>query len=229
MTELILRDLNGENIALRTLIYGHAHRELLNGWVLLYKNMYKLFGKTQIMILKIVWDWGSYWAIPTLMFMNDGYTNIDVLKRYSASSNSIGQRFSKLNQRMQELFLEWGKHDIEPCSDQRINVFDLDCLDKFHQGLSKRYRPEDLMNKIEANLKILEKISAEIFRIVSAHINGTPMSMKVDPYQMAIHQGKDELANKSEGPHALTVDDSIQEDIARVWFSPLKIISNEYT
>ncbi|HVG40626.1 MAG TPA: tryptophan 7-halogenase, partial [Chitinophagaceae bacterium] len=74
ITDLIVRDLNGENITLRTTIYDLAHKELINGWITLYRNMYGLFGKTQIMLMKIIWDWASYWAIPNVLFMNKGYT-----------------------------------------------------------------------------------------------------------------------------------------------------------
>ncbi|MFT5765993.1 MAG: hypothetical protein ACI8X3_003431, partial [Saprospiraceae bacterium] len=110
----------------------------------------------------------------------------------------------------------------------QINIFDLDCLDQFHQGLKKKYTPVDLIPRIESNLKILEQISAEIFRLVSAKINGTPPDMKVDPYRMDIEDNKNEILEKSKGQHALGVDESIKADLARVWLSPKKTISNEY-
>jgi hypothetical protein len=43
------------------------------------------------------------------------------------------------------------------------------------------------MHHIASNLKILEQICAEIFRLASQQINGTPSDMKVDPYTMAIN------------------------------------------
>lgn len=93
ISDLIIRDLGGEDIALRTMIYELAMKELFAGWILIYENMYGLFGKGKIMLMKIVWDWASYWGVPCVLFMNDGYTNISVLKQYSSSSRSIGKRF----------------------------------------------------------------------------------------------------------------------------------------
>ncbi len=217
ITELILRDLNGENIVLPTMVYGHAHRGLLNGWALLYKDMYRLFGKTQIMLLKIVWDWATYWAVPSLMFINNGYTSVPILKKYAATADGIGQRFAKLNQNMQSLFLTWSQYDIEPCSDRYLNIFDLDCVHKFYQGLSEKHDEENLMLKVRANLKILEQIASEIFRLVSSHLNGTPPDLKVDPYRMDIDDGYDELLHKSKGEYGLGVDASIKADISNVW------------
>ncbi|HET6769613.1 MAG TPA: tryptophan 7-halogenase [Chitinophagaceae bacterium] len=222
ITDLIVRDLNGEDTALRTLIYDFAHKELLNGWITVYKDMYGIFGKTQIMLMKIIWDWASYWAIPNVLFANKGYTDITILRQYSASESSIGRRFAKLNYRMQALFRTWGQYDIEPCSDQQLNVFDLSCLRQFQSEIGKQYEPGELMPKIQSNLIILEQISAEIFRLASAQVNDTAIDMKVDPYTMMIEDGKAELLKKSKSQNSLSVVEPIRADIAKMWFSIIK-------
>lgn len=229
ITELIVRDIGGEDITMRTLIYELAHKELLNGWITLYRNMYGIFGKTQIMLMKIVWDWASYWAIPNVLFANNGYTDISILKKYSSSNLSIGRRFAKLNENMQEVFRTWSKHDIEPYSDKQLNVFDLDCLRQFQTELGMQYTPEDLLLKVESNLKVLELISAEIFRLVSTQIYATPDDMKVNPYQMAIDDGKNELLKKSKSQDALSVAEHIKKDIARMWLKNSKTRKNEFS
>ncbi len=228
ITELIVRDIEGENMKLRTMIYDLAHKELLNGWINLYRNMYGVFGKTQIMLMKIVWDWASYWAIPNVLFINKSYTDIDFLKQYSSSDTGIGRRFAKLNERMQELFRAWAQHDTEPCAGHQRNVFDLNCLHKFHTELGRLYNPGELIIKVESNLKILEQISAEIFRRISAEINGTPANMKVDPYNMKLDEGKDALVKKSGSPKAFSVDESISVDIAKMWLQNIKTPKNEF-
>ena len=84
------------------------------------------------------------------------------------------------------------------------------------------------MPKIESNLKILEHISAEIFRLVSEQINDTPNDMNVDPYTMAISDGKDELLKKSKGQNAIGVVESIKLDIAKMWLKNIKTPVNEF-
>ncbi len=228
IADLIHRDISGENTALRTLIYDLAHKELLNGWITLYRNKYGIFGKTQIMLMKIVWDWASYWAIPNVLFINKGYTDIAILKQYSSSNDSIGRRFAKLNERMQDLFQKWGQYDIQPCCDHQLNVFDLNCLHKFQTELGLQYKPGELMTKVGSNLKILEQIAAEIFRLVSGQIHKTPDDMKVDPYNMMIDDGKDELLKKSMSPSALSVVESIRVDIAQMWLKNIKTPQSEF-
>jgi flavin-dependent dehydrogenase len=228
ITDLIVRDIDGENTALRTLVYDLAHKELLSGWITLYRNMYGIFGKTQIMLMKIIWDWASYWAVPNVLFINKGYTDIAVLKQYSSSNDSFGRRFAKLNERMQELFRAWGQYDVRPYSDHQQNVFDLNCLHTFQTELGKQYKPEELMPKVESNLKILEQICAEIFRKVSNQVYGTPEDMKVDPYDMVLDDGKDELLRKSKLPTALSVVEPIRVDIAKMWLANIKTLQNEF-
>ena len=228
ITDLIVRDISGENTAMRTLIYDLAHKELLKGWITLYKNMYGIFGKTQIMLMKIVWDWASYWAIPNVLFMNKGYTDIAVLKQYSSSTMSIGRRFAKLNERMQAMFKTWGQYNNTPCADHQLNVFDLNCLRTFQRELGQQYNSGELMQKIESNLKILEQISAEIFRRVSNQIYETPENMNVDPYDVLIADGKNELLEKSTSQDALPVVESIRVDIAKMWLNDIKTSKNEF-
>jgi flavin-dependent dehydrogenase len=228
LTDLILRDLKGEDIMLRTIIYEHAHRELLNGWLLLYKDMYGVFGKTQIMLMKIIWDWASYWAVPTLLFMNNGYTDIAVLKKYSSSDNSIGRRFAKLNERMQALFRAWSKHDTELIADHFVNVFDLDCLYRLQMGLTEKHTGEELILKVQSNLKMLEYIAAEIFRRSSAQISGTPDDMNVDPYEMTLEDNNETLFLKSQDQNAIPVIESIRADIAKMWFTKAKKNQQEH-
>jgi len=228
ITELIVRDLAGEDITLRSMIYNFAHKELVSGWISVYRNMYGIFGKTQIMLMKIIWDWASYWAIPHVLFANKGYTDIAFLKQYSASDPGIGRRFANLNTRMQELFTSWGQFEIEPCSGLQLNVFDLSCLHQLQSELGKQYKPGELMPKIKSNLVILEQICAEIFRMVSARVNGTPGDMNVDPYTMMLEDGKDELLEKSKSQNALSVSEEIKADIAKMWFSPVKTSKNEF-
>lgn len=229
ITDLILRDAAGENIALRSKIYEHTHRELLNGWTLLYQNMYGLFGNTQVMLMKIVWDWGTYWGIPSLMFVNNGYTDLKMLKRYAAPAVGVGHRFAQLNERMQKLFLDWGRQEARVIADRHINIFDLDCVYQFHRGLEERLTGEALSERLRINLGILEQVAAETFRLASAQVGHTPLNMKVDPYRMDLSLGRAEILEMSRSDQALGVDPAIRKDLSKVWLVPIKNRAHEYT
>ncbi len=217
ITDLVVRDLNGENIALRTLIYEHAHRELYRGWLQLYQNQYGGFGNTRLMLMKIVWDWGTYWSFPAFIFSNGGYTDLTFLKRYSATNESVGRRFARLNDAVQDLFRAWARYPAIPCSDLRINVFELDCLHRFHLALKNGVAPDNLFEVVEANLRVLEDLAAELFRRVSTLVNGTPYDLRVDPYTMNLDDSPEVLMEKAQRPSALGLNDNLRRDLDVVW------------
>ncbi|MBL7828585.1 MAG: tryptophan 7-halogenase [Saprospiraceae bacterium] len=219
ITSLVKHDLEGEDIALRTLIYEHTHRELYNGWVSLYRNMYGTFGHTQVMVMKVVWDWGTYWGIPTVIFKNGGYTDVNFLKKYASNSHGIGRRFALLNEKMQELFRVWSQYENETYEDVRINVFDLECLLRFHRALSAENPPEDLIGQVSENLTVLEHMAAEMFRLAFEYMYDTSLDIKIDPYAVSATDSLETLIEKSTSETAFRVSDEMQSDLAKVWIS----------
>lgn len=213
LSDLILRDLNGEDIHLRTNVYERTHFALFENWVPIYRNMYPLWSLTQTMVLKIFWDWATYWSVPTLLFTNEGYTNLIVLRDLFASEGSIGQKFGELNGAMQKLFVEWSKYDTEVFSDRYIDPFDIGYLQAFHKGIDERYSAPELVNKIHENMGVLEAVASEIFRLMSNHIYKTAMDMPVDPYNMSL--SSQPVAAETGG---IIASLKIQEQVRVMWF-----------
>ncbi len=216
LSDLILRDKQGEDIHLRTNVYERTHFALFDNWVPIYRNMYGMWGLTQTMVLKIFWDWATYWSVPTLLFTNEGYTNIMVLRDLFASEGCIGQKFGLLNGQMQKVFREWAEHDTESFTDRYIDPFDVQYLQDFHKGIDERHSTRELVQKIHDNMDILEGVATEVFRLMSNHIYGTAMDLKVDPYTMSL---KDQPTNVEEGVLATT---EIQDQVRVMWFYPIK-------
>lgn len=210
--DLILRDLAGEDIQLRVNVFERTHYSLFDNWVPIYQNKYKLWGKTQTMVLKIFWDWAIYWSVPTLLFTNNGYTNIMVLRNLFAKENAVGEKFGQLNQQMQKLLLEWGEHDINEFENNYIDPFDIPFLQDFHKGIDEKHSPRELVKKVTDNVTILEHIAVEMFKLMSNKIYGTSMDIKVDPYTMSLAS---EPNNNSEG---ISTDQKIKADVAVMWF-----------
>lgn len=212
VSDLILRDKLGEDIHLRTNVFERTHFALFENWVPIYKDMYGLWGKTQTMVLKIFWDWATYWAVPTLLFTNNGYTNIGVLRSLFSTDGCTGQQFGLLNAQMQKVLLEWGEHDNTAFNDRYIDPFDVNYLREFHKGIDEVYKPRELVKKVEENVALLEEIATEIFRLMSHQIYGTSMDMQVDPYTMSL-KSKPEECNKG-----VIAAENVKNDVKTMWF-----------
>lgn len=216
LSDLITRDLRGEDIASRANIYEQSHLRLVDNWIPVYQNKYLLMGNTQIMVIKIFWDWATYWSVPTLLFTNKAFTNLSFLKEFFASANGWGRKFGELNKRMQDLFLDWMPYEKEIFSDRYIDPYDLQYMRDFQLDIDTKYEPAQLAQKIAANMKILEQVACAIFRLVSSQVKGTPANMKVDPYKISLKADEPETSLELESND--NIDPDISKDVDLMWF-----------
>ena len=212
VSDLIMRDLNGEDVHLRTNVYELTMFALFHNWVPVYRNQYGMWGLTQTMVLKIFWDWAAYWSVPTLLFTNEGYTDLLVLRELFASEGCVGQRFGELNTRMQMIFKEWSQHDTGVFTNRYIDPFDVGYLREFHKGIDERHSKRGLIQKVKDNMLVLEAVASEIYRLMSHQVYGTPMDMKVDPYTMDLSV---KPVNQDAG---ILASDTIQKEVRVMWF-----------
>jgi hypothetical protein len=219
VSDLILRDLAGEDVALRTKIYAEVHRAIFENWMPIYDNQYPLWGHTQIMVAKIFWDWGAYWSINTLLFVNHGITNITLLRRISAGPTSLLQRYGELSTRMQGMLKEWGPYDTADITSRYTDPFDLAFLRKFQEDIVEiQIETDVLLNKLHSNMEMLEKIASEIFRLASNMAHGTPLEMDVDPYTMTMDPTKTLTSVNSK---MVAWDAYVASEMRNMWLYPL--------
>lgn len=217
LSDLILRELSGEDVQFRAEIYERTYLTMVDRWIPIYQDKYLLMGKTQIMTMKIMWDWALYWAIPTLLFTNNAFTDLRMLKQLFGGPESLGQKFGKLHERVQQLFTDWAPYENEVFSNRYIDPFDLNLMREFQTGIDVQHG-DKLVNQIEKNMDTLEKFAAEMFRHVSAEVKGTPYDLKVNPYTMSLNA---ENGESSEGFNA-EIDEAITRDVETMWFYPKK-------
>jgi len=215
LSDLILRDLNGEDITLRTLVYEQTHLNIFEAWTHIYQNKYQLYGSTQIMVVKIFWDWAVYWSVLALLFTNNAFTDLQLLKELFASESGLGRKFTKLHIQMQKFFIQWKPYDTEVFSDRYIDPFDLEFLKKFQQGIDVQHGDNNkLLAQVTENIKILEKVAAQIFRVVSNYAKGTPETMPVNPYTIDLENGTTDISSNETVPY----DAKIAKDVDVMWF-----------
>lgn len=200
MSDLILRDINNEDIHVRTIVYDRVHAQLFKNWLPIYKDKYELFGNARIMTVKITWDFAIYWAIPSLLFTNKALTNMTVLKQLFTVKNSFGERFGKLNENVQKIYADWYKKDNQEANSIYIDPLDIPLMEDLQRGIEVIHKTDqELIKKLEDNLLSLEIMASEIFRKLYNRINDVEIDFAIDPYQMSLNNTLDELLTQSEG------------------------------
>jgi flavin-dependent dehydrogenase len=212
LTDLITRDLKGDDIDLRAKVYEQSFLSLIDNWIPIYQNKYPLMGTTQIMPIKICWDWAIYWAVTSLLFTNKSFTDINMLRKLFATEGGAGVKFGKLSGIMQNLFLEWRPYDTEIFTSKYLDPLELDFMKEFQAGIEVQHEPAVLLAKIEDNMRKLEEVAVAIFQKVSALAKGTPIDMPVNPYKLTLADGIDVTEN------GITPRQSIIDDVNKFWF-----------
>ncbi len=219
LSDLILRDLKGEDVQLRAEIYEQTYLSLVKAWIPIYQNKYQLMGSSQIMVIKIMWDWAIYWAIPCLLFTNKGFTDLRVLQKLFSSKDSVGQKFGRLHEQMQKLFLDWLPLEKQVFSNRYIDPFDLELMRDFQLTIEEQFG-DSLTDKVTKNLAILEKLAAEIFRHVSSEVHHTSPDLKVNPYTMDLNASEENPTE--EDTFIAEREAAITKDVDTMWFYPKK-------
>ncbi len=217
LSDLILRDLSGEDILLRAAVYQSSHLALVDSWIPIYQNKYPLMGSSQIMTFKIFWDWAIYWSVPTLLFTNNALTDIKLLKELFSSPTSLGRKFGQLHKVMQDLFVAWGPHEQTLFPNHYIDLFDMKSLLKLQQGIMVKHEPRALVEQVGRNMEVLEMMASQLFRMVSHRVHGTPIDMKVDPYKISLEKGADTGMNTGQSP-----DPALAKELEMMWYHTKK-------
>ncbi len=211
--DLILRDLAGEDIALRAQIYEQAHLAWVDSFLPIYQEKYKLMGNAQIMVMKIFWDWAVYWAIPCVLFVNNAFTDLKLLRELFASEKGLGRKFADLHKRMQDFFLEWLPYENRIFEHRYIDPFDLAMLREFQSAITVDMESKDLMKQVAVNLNKLEQMAVAMFRLVSTQVKGTSPDIRVNPYTITL---KGEVDTSSD--EAIVPSEEIVKDVEVMWF-----------
>lgn len=217
-SDLIRRELKGENIVSRSKVYNQVHELFFQFWIPIYKDKYYLLGNTQVMVVKITWDFVVYWGLPCVLFFNSALTDITVLKRLFKSERALGLKFSTLNSWVQHFFLDWGEKENAIVKNEFIDPADLFLIRVFLIGIKKKFQDNDsLFNQLEENYSYLCSIAAHQFRVVSMRLIGTPKDMDVCIPEMNLTMTKDKLLELSKREDAIPFSETLDEDMQMLW------------
>lgn len=220
VSDLIVRDLADEDIFFRTKFYAQVFRSLYDNWMPLYVDQYHMWGNTQVMLTKILWDWTAYWGINCLLFINDGLTDIPLMKSMIAGPKAMLNRYAEISMQMQLLFRDWTPSEKGEFSERYIDPFDLDFMRVLQEDIVDKQADMDVLkSKLLANMDMLEVIAAEVFRMISNQVQGTPMDIEVDPYTMSLNNDR-ELESKNS--KLVARDPYITKELGNMWMYPVE-------
>jgi flavin-dependent dehydrogenase len=182
LTDLILRDLDGEDIATRAADYDRIYLNTFESFLTVYQSQYPLMGNPRVMPAKVVWDFVIYWGFLALQFIAGRLCDLELLARTGQDL----QRINHLNVRMQALFRDWDAVDcpeVEPCF---IDVLGVDIMRRLHYELRDPLPGKELDERFSRNVRLVEALAVAIFQEAARNLPDAPEG-PLNPYGISLN------------------------------------------
>ncbi|MCK0177448.1 NAD(P)/FAD-dependent oxidoreductase [Mycolicibacterium sp. F2034L] len=76
ITDMVARDLDGQDVVARSRISDSLFRSLAEMWLAIYQDQYVLMGSAPVMSAKVVWDIAFYWGFIGFLYSNDRFVRV---------------------------------------------------------------------------------------------------------------------------------------------------------
>jgi hypothetical protein len=216
ITDLILRDLNGEAIAARADEYNRVYLNTFESFITVFENQYPLMGNARVFAPKIVWDFAIYWGFLTLQFLGGRLCDLDLLARAGQDL----QRVNHLNARMQAFFREWDALDQREWEATFIDVLDVDIMRRFHYELQDDLSGDAMLARFSQNLKLVESLAAAIFHEAAELLPNAP-SGPINPYAITLNSDLWEQEGLFDPRNAVEVEEIAARSMQKLRLTPV--------
>jgi flavin-dependent dehydrogenase len=217
LTDLILRDLDGEDIAGPAADYNRIYLNTFESFLTVYESQYPLMGNPRVMPVKVVWDFVVYWGFLALQFLAGRLCDLELLARAGQDL----QRVNHLNVRMQALFRDWDAVDCPVVEPRFIDVLGVDLMRLLHFDLKDPPPGDELLARFSRNVGLVEALAVAIFREASRHLPTAPTG-PVNPYSISLDPDKWRQDGLFDPEKARDVDELAAASLDRVRVFPLR-------
>jgi hypothetical protein len=240
ITDLILRDLDGESIAARASEYNRIYLNTYESFITIYENQYPLMGNPRVMAPKIVWDFAIYWGFLALQFVDRRLCDLDLM----AQAGQILQRVNHLNVRMQAFFRDWDALDQREWDarfidvtfqrgdgpdeeiDRRewdarfIDLLYVDIMRRFHYELQDHLPGGALLARLSQNLRLVESLAAAIFHEAARILPDAP-NRPINPYAITMNSHSWEEEGLFDSSQVVEVEEVAAATMKQIRLTPV--------
>lgn len=219
VTNLILVDKEGEDITEMAEGYNEFFFALFDSILSVYQHNYPIFGNTQVMALKVHFDYYSYWGYFALLAYHDKLTDFEFFE-------SIGEEFARADiiyDRMQVMFRKWNELDKRPRKPAFFDQSGPDAIPHmFHRDLDSKHPDEKLRERIIRNFGLIDEASVSMFRhavrcCLPEHAERVE-GRAINPVAISLDPDKWEEEGLFDDSQALEVSSKVQGDVAKLFF-----------
>ena len=182
ITDLIARELEGEDVSARVPAYESTYFRLFETTLADYLGQYHLFGDPQVMCVKLHWDYTYYWSYPALWFFHRKWIDLDFVEKARPEFD----RAVQLHLRMQQLFRQWHMLDGREHSDSFVTLFPH--LIQISDELDDEFDDEALLVKATHDREAMEAFAITVFEKAARLLPDVTVDLQkpVNPYAVGL-------------------------------------------
>jgi flavin-dependent dehydrogenase len=157
--DLICRELDGcADLDRRVEVANRVYQLFFDSVLKSFLGQYPLFGDSEVMIQKAIWDIVQYYAVQSLVFFHSAYADADLIEPLIPGI----EHARDLNQQAQMQFRGWAKNNETRTEGARASLLRDGLFLSFTRDLSRPMAPEKVGERMAENLVYLERTVAEL-------------------------------------------------------------------
>ncbi|WP_293240856.1 lycopene cyclase family protein [Mycolicibacterium sp.] len=163
ITDMISRELDGEDVVARAAIDDSLFRSLTDMWLNIYRDQYALMGTPTVMGAKVVWDVAFYWGFVGFLYSNGRFASV-------ADDPEVVpylEGLIELSNRVQLFFREWASVDSGESAAQFLDLYrPLNFMAALHTSMIGR--APKFAEQFDANALLLRQVAGQLIETVLA-------------------------------------------------------------
>ncbi|OBK77160.1 lycopene cyclase family protein [Mycobacterium sp. 1164985.4] len=163
ITDMVVRDLDGEDVIARAAISDSLFRSLADMWLAVYERQYPLMGTPTVMSTKIIWDVAFYWGFIGLLYRNGRFVSV-------ADDPAVVPHLEgliALSNRVQRFFREWAAVEGRESSVRFVDLYSpLNFMVTLHEAMMEP--APDFADRFDANGRLLRQLAGQLVETVLA-------------------------------------------------------------
>lgn len=161
ITDMIARELEGEDVVARSGISDSLFRSLTDMWLAVYCDQYQLMGSPAVMSAKVIWDIAFYWGFVGLLYRNGRFVSV-------ADDPQVVPHLEgliALSNRTQKFFREWAAVEIACPAAQFVDLYSpLNFMATLHVAMMEE--TADFAAQFDANARLLRQLAGHLVETV---------------------------------------------------------------
>lgn len=163
ITDMVTRELDGEDVVARAAISDSLFRSLTEMWLAIYRDQYTLMGTPAVMAAKVVWDIAFYWGFVGFLYSNGRFVSV-------ADDPEIVPYLDgliELSNRVQRFFREWASVESDASPTQFVDLYEpLNFMATLHTAMMGR--APKFAEQFDANARLLRQLAGQMVEVVLA-------------------------------------------------------------